>query len=131
MMLIDEEMVEKAARAIHDAGWTGEVIASQRPWAIYARVALEAVLPMLVDRIREELGKAEGAGLTEDALWEAQEIIRMMVFCPRSMNHRPDNFLIADCVAAGECGCGATADLTPNSPENPSIPTLSQAQRKD
>ena len=25
--------------------------------------------------------------------------------CPRSMNHRPDDFPAADCMAAGECGC--------------------------
>lgn len=27
--------------------------------------------------------------------------------CPRSMNHRPDDFSAADCIAAGECGCRA------------------------
>jgi hypothetical protein len=35
--------------------------------------------------------------------------------CPRPCNHRPDEFDAKDCVAAGECGCGAH---TLNSREN-------------
>lgn len=29
----------------------------------------------------------------------------MAEMCPRSMNHRPDDFPAVECVAAGECGC--------------------------
>lgn len=38
--------------------------------------------------------------------------------CPRPCNHRPDEFDAKDCVAAGECGCGAAvlSDGSVNAP---------------
>ena len=38
------------------------------------------------------------------------------MFCPRPCNHRPSEFDVGDCVAAGECGCGANHALSDSTP---------------
>jgi len=48
-------------------------------------------------------GAADEIGRLRKALGEQ--------FCPRPCNNRPDDFSIADCVSAGECGCSARAAL--------------------
>lgn len=59
---------------------------SDRPYA--ASVAADAITE--IERLRKALGEQ---------------------FCPRPCNHRPDEFSVADCVSAGECGCSARAAL--------------------
>lgn len=44
---------------------------------------------------------------TAEARVKALEAALGNMRCPRPCNHRPDEFDAKDCVAAGECGCGA------------------------
>lgn len=43
-------------------------------------------------------------GTLQARLAQAEEVIGGCR-CPRPANHRPDEFTVAECVAAGECGC--------------------------
>lgn len=68
-----------------------------------ANGALDGSLNILSEMHAAEQGRAEAAEARIKALEEALGNMR----CPRPCNHRPDEFDAKDCVAAGECGCGA------------------------
>lgn len=116
MTILTDELIEKAARAAYEDwkeefdGPAWENSAGQDRWKSRARAALTAALPLIVEecaKVAEDHDVFEPDLSIDHSLGRvaASQAIRHLVFCPRSMSHRPDNFPIADCIAAGECGC--------------------------
>lgn len=121
-MIITDEIVEAGARAMfeekHGTAIKWDTAISKDMFRARARAVLQASLPGIVEEIAKVAeqrfphghdikGAHDVPHRAGNAIAAAIRSLSKGEICPRSMNHRPDDFTKAECVAAGECGCGA------------------------